>query len=197
VLVVHPSLPVNSIQELVALAKAKPGKLTYGSSGTGTSPHLAAELFKRNLGLDMVHVPYKGGPQALTDLIGGQVDSLFVITSTVMPHISSGKLKALAIAGPSRSTLLPNIPTIQETVIPSFDVNTWFGFAVPSGTSSEIVNKLNHELEIILKSSDIKNKLTPLGIETTGGSPERLRLHLQNDLKKWADIVKMSGIKPE
>jgi len=195
VLVVHPSLGVKNIQEYVALAKSKPGKLTYGSSGTGTSPHLAGELFNSKLGIDIVHVPYKGGPQALTDLLGGQIDSLFVITSTVMPHISTGKLKALAVAGPKRTGLIPDLPTLDETLIPNFDVNTWFGFAVPSGTPNEIILKLNIEINKALDSADLQKKLLPLGIETAGGTPNQLKTFLREDLKKWSEIAKIANIK--
>ena len=195
VLVVNPSLGVKNIQEYVALAKSKPGKLTYGSSGSGTSPHLAGELFNSKLGVDIVHVPYKGGPQALTDLLGGQIDSLFVITSTVMPHISSGKLKALAVAGPKRTSLIPDLPTLDETLIPNFDVNTWFGFAVPAGTPNEIIVKLNSEINKALDSADLQKKLLPLGIETAGGTPNQLRNFLKEDLKKWSSITKIANIK--
>jgi len=197
VLVINPRLQVKNIQEYVALAKSKPGKLTYGSSGSGTSPHLAGELFNSKLGLDIVHVPYKGGPQALTDLLGGQIDSLFVITSTVMPHVSSGKLKALAVAGPKRTSLLPDLPTIDETVIPGFDVNTWFGFAVPVGTPNEIIIKLNDEINKILQSKEVRNKLAPTGIEPVGGTPSQLRGFLKDDIKKWAEIAKIANVLPD
>jgi len=197
VLVINPNLGVKNIQEYIALAKSKPGKLTYGSSGSGTSPHLAGELFNSKLGVDIVHVPYKGGPQALTDLLGGQIDSLFVITSTVMPHISSGKLKAIAVAGPKRTSLLPDLPTIDETVIPNFDVNTWFGFAAPAGTPNEIVVKLNSEINKALDSGDTQKKLLPLGIDTAGGTPSQLKNFLKEDLKKWSSITKLANIKPD
>ena len=197
ILVINPRLQVKNIQEYVALAKSKPGKLTYGSSGSGTSPHLAGELFNSRLGLDIVHVPYKGGPQALTDLLGGQIDSLFVITSTVMPHVSSGKLKALAVAGPKRTSLLPDLPTIDETVISGFDVNTWFGFAVPVGTPNEIIFKLNDEINKILQSKEVRNKLAPTGIETVGGTPNQLKVFLKDDIKKWAEIAKIANVQPD
>ncbi len=197
ILVINPRLQVKNIQEYVALAKSKPGKLTYGSSGSGTSPHLAGELFNSRLGLDIVHVPYKGGPQALTDLLGGQIDSLFVITSTVMPHVSSGKLKALAVAGPKRTSLLPDLPTIDETVISGFDVNTWFGFAVPVGTPNEIIFKLNDEINKILQSKEVRNKLAPTGIEAVGGTPNQLKVFLKDDIKKWAEIAKIANVQPD
>jgi tripartite-type tricarboxylate transporter receptor subunit TctC len=197
VLVINPNLGVKNIAEFVELAKAKPGKLTYGSSGSGTSPHLAGELFTSRLGLNIVHVPYKGGPQALTDLLGGQIDSLFVITSTVMPHISSGKLKAIAVAGPKRTPLLPDLPTIDETVIPNFDVSTWMGFAVPTGTPNEIIVKLNQEINKALESSDAQKKLIALGLETAGGTPNQLKVFLKEDLKKWANIAKIANIKAD
>jgi tripartite-type tricarboxylate transporter receptor subunit TctC len=197
VLVINPSLGVKNIAEFVELAKSKPGKLTYGSSGSGTSPHLAGELFTSRLGLNVVHVPYKGGPQALTDLLGGQIDSLFVITSTVMPHISSGKLKAIAVAGPKRTPLLPDLPTLDETVIPNFDVSTWIGFAAPTGTPNEIIVKLNQEINKALESSDAQKKLIALGLETAGGTPNQLKVFLKEDLKKWANIAKIANIKPD
>ncbi|WP_108646414.1 tripartite tricarboxylate transporter substrate binding protein [Polynucleobacter rarus] len=197
VLVINPNLGVKNINEFVELAKSKPGKLTFGSSGSGTSPHLAGELFVSKLGLNIVHVPYKGGPQALTDLLGGQIDSLFVITSTVLPHISSGKLKAIAVAGPKRTPLLPDLPTLDETVIPNFDVNTWIGFAVPAGTPNEIIVKLNQEMNKALESSDAQKKLLALGIETVGGTPNQLKAFLKEDLKKWANVAKIANIKPD
>jgi len=197
VLVINPNLGVKNINEFVELTKSKPGKLTYGSSGSGTSPHLAGELFTSKLGLNIVHVTYKGGPQALTDLLGGQIDSLFVITSTVLPHISSGKLKAIAVAGPKRTPLLPDLPTLDETVIPNFDVNTWFGFAVPTGTPNEIIVKLNKEINKALDSSDAQKKLIALGIETAGGTPNQLKVFLKEDLKKWANVAKIANIKPD
>ena len=197
VLVINPNLGVKNITEFVELAKSKPGKLTYGSSGSGTSPHLAGELFTSKLGLNLVHVPYKGGPQALTDLLGGQIDSLFVITSTVMPHISSGKLKAIAVAGPKRTQLLPDLPTLDETVIPNFDVSTWMGFAAPSGTPNEIMVKLNQEINKALDSSDVQKKVIALGIETVGGTPNQLKVFLKEDLKKWANVAKIANIKPD
>ncbi len=197
VLVINPNLGVKNIAEFVELAKSKPGKLTYGSSGSGTSPHLAGELFTSKLGLNIVHVPYKGGPQALTDLLGGQIDSLFVITSTVLPHISSGKLKAIAVAGPKRTPLLPDLPTLDETVIPNFDVSTWIGFAAPTGTPNEIIVKLNQEINKALESSDAQKKLIALGLETAGGTPNQLKVFLKEDLKKWANIAKIANIKAD
>ncbi|SMC33149.1 tripartite tricarboxylate transporter substrate binding protein [Polynucleobacter kasalickyi] len=197
VLVINPNLGVKNITEFVELAKSKPGKLTFGSSGSGTSPHLAGELFTSKLGLNIVHVPYKGGPQALTDLLGGQIDSLFVITSTVLPHISSGKLKAIAVAGPKRTQLLPDLPTLDETVIPNFDVSTWIGFAVPTGTPNEIIVKLNQEMNKALDASDAQKKLIALGIETVGGTPNQLKVFLKEDLKKWANIAKIANIKTD
>jgi len=191
--VVNPSVQATSVKELIALAKAKPGKLTIGSSGNGTVPHLASEMFRRAAAVDIIHVPYKGGPEATTDLIGGQIDMLFAITSTVLPHIEAGRLRALAIASPARSPLLPQVPTADESGLPGFVAETWFGFMVPAGTPREVIDRLNVEIGKALAAPEIRKQLAALGIDVAGGTPEQFGAYMRKEFDKWAHVVKASG----
>lgn len=196
-LVVNPAVKANTVQELIALAKAQPGKLTFGSSGSGTSPHLAGELFKHRAGIDVVHVPYRGGPQATTDLIGGQINYLFAITSSVLPHVQSGKLRALAVTSRQRTPLLPQLPTMIEAGVPDFEAVTWFGFAVPAGTPSDIVKRLNAEIGKALAAPDVKEQLGRQGIDAAGGTPEQFSAYMRDEFTKWGQVVKESGARAE
>jgi len=193
VLVVHPSVPARTVRELIELAKARPGKLTFGSSGIGTLPQMAAELFRRMAGIDVVHAPYKGGPQATTDLLSGQIDALFAITSTVLPHIEAGRLRALAVTSRARTPLLPLLPTVIESGLPEFEAVTWFGFAVPTGTSGDIVDRLNGEIGKALAAPEVKQQLALQGIDVAGGTPEEFEAYLRAEFAKWARLVKESG----
>ena len=193
VLVVHPSVPARTVGELIELAKARPVKLTFGSSGSGTLPHMAGELFRRGASIDVVHVPYKGGPQATTDLLGGQIDYLFAITSTVLPHIEAGRLRALAVTSLARTPLLPQLPTVSESGLPGFEAVTWFGFAVPTGTSRDIVDRLNTEINKVLATPGVKQQLAPQGIDVAGGTPEQFGAYMRKEFAKWARLVKESG----
>jgi tripartite-type tricarboxylate transporter receptor subunit TctC len=195
VLVVHPSVPANSVQELIAYGKANPGKLNFASSGSGTSIHLAGELFKVSTGVQMQHVPYKGSAPALADLLGGQVQLMFDNLPSALPHIKGGKLKALAVTSAARAPALPDVPTIAETGVPGFEASSWFGLLAPAGTSREIVTKINGEVTKWLATADAKEKLTAAGANLAGGSPEDFARHISIETAKWARVVKESGAK--
>ncbi len=194
VLIVNPPLPAKSVKELIDLAKAQPGKFTIGSSGTGTSPQMTGELFRRRAGINLVHVPYKGGPEATTALIGGQIDTLFAIASTALPQIESGKVRALAVTSKQRTALLPQVPTMNEAGLPGFEAVTWFGFTVPAGTSKEIVDKLNSEIGKVLAMPDVKKNLGQQGIDTGGGTPEQFGAYMKDEFAKWGALVKETGM---
>jgi len=196
-LVVHPSVPARSVAELIRLAKAQPGQLSFGSSGTGTAPHLAGELFKRMAGIDIVHVPYRGGPQATTDLIGGQYAMLFAISSTVLPHIKSGRLRTLAITTLARMPSLPEVPTVAESGLPGFEAVTWFGFMVPAATPRDIVGRLNADIGKALALPDLRQQLALQGIDVIGGTPEQFAEHVRKETAKWADVIRRSGAKAD
>ncbi len=194
VLIVNPPLPAKSVKELIDLAKAQPGKFTIGSSGTGTSPQMTGELFRRRAGINLVHVPYKGGPEATTALIGGQIDTLFAIASTALPQIESGKVRALAVTSKQRTALLPQVPTMNEAGLPGFEAVTWFGFTVPAGTSKEIVDKLNSEIGKVLAMPEVKKNLGQQGIDTGGGTPEQFGAYMKDEFAKWGALVKETGM---
>ena len=188
------SLPVRNIAELVALAKAKPGQVSYASAGSGTSNHLAGELLSTAANIKMLHVPYKGSAPALSDLLGGQVDTMFDLQLTAMPQIKAGKVRALAITGSKRSALLPEIPTVREAGIPNYEVSAWFGFFGPAGLPKAVVDKLNAELNAILKTSEIQKKFAELGVETESGSAEEFSAFVRSEANKWAGVIKSAGI---
>lgn len=197
VLVIHPSVPANSVQELIAYGKANPGKLNFASSGSGTSIHLAGELFKVSTGVQMQHVPYKGSAPALTDLMGGQVQLMFDNLPSALPHIRAGKLKALAVTSSKRAPALPDIPTIAETGVAGFEASSWFGLLAPAGTPRDVVVKVNAEVAQWLASPDAREKLTTAGANAAGGSPEDFASHIAAETAKWAKVVKESGAKAE
>ena len=196
-LIVNPKVPANTVQEFIALAKKQPGKLTIGSSGIGTSPQMTGELFRRRAGIDLLPVPYKGGPEATAALLGGQIDSLFAITSTALPHIAAGRVRALAVTSRARSPLLPNVPTVAESGMPGFEAVTWFGFAVPTGTPRPIIDRLNVEIGKALAMPDIKQKLAVQGIDVAGDTPEQFAAYMHDEFAKWGQLVKDSGAKVE
>ena len=195
VLEVNPALPVNSVQELIAYAKANPGKLNFASSGSGTSIHLSGELFKVMAGVQMTHVPYKGSAPALQDLIGGQVQLMFDNLPPSLPQIKAGKLRALAVTSAARAPALPDTPTVAEAGLPGFEASSWFGVLAPAGTPPEIVNKLNAEIAKWLASPGAKEKLANVGANIAGGTPEDFARHIQAETTKWAKVVKESGAK--
>ena len=195
VLVVYPAVPVNSVQELIAYAKANPGKLNFASSGAGTSIHLSGELFKVMAGVQMTHVPYKGSAPALQDLVGGQVQLMFDNLPPSLPQIKAGKLRALGVTSATRAPALPATPTIAEAGLPGFESSSWFGLLAPAGTPPAIVAKINAEVDKWLASPEAKEKLSAIGANIAGGSPEDFARHIQAETAKWAKVVKESGAK--
>ena len=195
-LVVHPSVPAKSVQELIALAKSKPGQLNYGSGGVGTAPHLAAELFKTLTGVNMVHIPYKGSGPAVADLLSGQISLMFNTMIQTIPHVKEGTVRALAITGATRSDALPDLPTIAEAGVPGYDMVGWFGILAPAGTPKDVVSKLNTEIVRILNMPDVKTRLSDLGAEPTKiVSPEQFADYIKAEIAKWRDVVQSSGMR--
>lgn len=194
-LVVTPSLPVNSVAELVAYAKANPGKLNMASSGNGTSIHLSGELFKVMTGVDMVHVPYKGSAPALNDLMAGQVQLMFDNMPSALPQVKGGTLKALAVTTATRSPAMPDLPTVAEAGVPGFEASSWFGVFAPAGTPKEIVDKLQAEIARILKTPEMTERLAQQGAVAVGNTSEEFAAYVQAELTKWAGVVKASGAK--
>jgi tripartite-type tricarboxylate transporter receptor subunit TctC len=190
-------VPVNSVAELIAYAKANPGKLNFASSGSGTSIHLSGELFKVMAGVDITHIPYKGSAPALQDLLGGQVQMMFDNLPPSLPHIKAGKLRALAVTGAKRDPLLPDVPTVAEAGVPGYEVGVWFGFAAPAGTPAPIIAKLNAEIVKILKSPEVVEKFAAQGVDVIGSTPEQFAAHLREQSTKWAKVVKDAGVTPE
>jgi tripartite-type tricarboxylate transporter receptor subunit TctC len=197
VLVVHPALPVRSVKELVALAKAKPGQLNYGSPGNGSTTHLANELLKSMTGTNITHVPYKGVAPAATDLISGQVQMMSGDLSTLLPHVRSGRMRALAVTAARRSSLLPNIPTVAEAGVPGYEASGWFGVLVPAGTPQTIVTRLNSAIVKGLDASDSRERLAALGGEVAGDTPEHFAAHIRTEAAKWSKLIKALGLKNE
>lgn len=195
VLVVNPGLKANSVKELIALAKAQPGSLSYASSGSGSTIHMSGEMFKYLTGVDMLHIPYKGSGPAVTDLMAGQVNLMFDNIPSSMPHIRSGKLRALATTGPVRSPALPDLPTIAEAGVPGYESTGWFGLSVAAGTPQEIIAKLNAESAKGARSPEFAKRMTDLGFEIIGGSPEQMAEMIKVEVKRWAPVVKASGAK--
>jgi tripartite-type tricarboxylate transporter receptor subunit TctC len=197
VLVVHPSLPVKTAKDLIAMARAKPGQLLYASTGNGGSPHLAMEMFKQQAKIDITHIPYKGTPPAVTDLIAGQVSMMFANTLSVLPYVNSGRLRALAISSAKRSAAAPSIPTIAESGMPGFDSTTWFGVMVPTGAPRDIVIKLNTELRRIVQTKTVTDLLIAQGADPIGSSAEDFAARIKSDIAKWTVIIKAAGIRAE
>ena len=191
---VHPSVPARTIGELTALAKSRPGRLTYGSSGTGGSPHLATELFMSLVGVKMVHVPYKGLAPAITDLIGGQIDVLFADVGLVLGQINAGRLRALAVTGAKRSSLLPQVPTVAETGLRGYEAGTWYGVLAPSAAPAEIVQRLYAALQKVLAVPEVRERFRTQGLEVEGDGPDPFRARLRDELAKWSKLVKAAKI---
>jgi tripartite-type tricarboxylate transporter receptor subunit TctC len=196
-LLVHPSVPANSVKELIALAKSQPGKLNFSSSGAGGSMHVAAELFKSMTGVDMVHIPYKGGAPAVADLLSGQVALSFSTVLETIQHVKAGKVRALAVTNDHRSIALPDLPTIAEAGLPGYQSISWLALFAPAGTPKDIVNKLSAESVRILKLPDVKERLLAQGAEPIGSTPEQLAAILATDIAKYAKVIRESGYKPE
>ena len=195
VLEVTPSLPVNSVADLIKLAKEKPGQLNFASSGSGTSIHLSGELFKTMAGVDMMHVPYKGSAPALTDLMGGQVQLMFDNLPSSLAQIKAGKLRAIAVTSAQRAPALPNVPTIAESGLPGFEASSWFGLLAPAGTPAAVVARINADVNQWLQTAEAKESLLAQGAIPAGGTPEQFAAHIRAETEKWAKVVKVSGAK--
>jgi len=197
VLVVHPSVPANNLQEFIALGKSRPGQLNFASSGGATTNRLAAELFCLLTGVKMQNIPYKGAGPAVTDLIAGQVQLLFNVPINVLPHIKSGRLKPIAITGETRLAALPQVPTFTEAGLPGFDLGPWYGIAAPGGTPKEIIDKLSTEIAKILRMPDVREKLESQGMRPLISTPEQFAAHLKSEMAKFGKIVEAANIKIE
>ena len=196
-LVVHPSVPARTVAELVALAKARPGQLNYGSGGIGSTPFLAAELFKSITGIDVVHVPYKGGAPAIAELVGGQLTFMIENVPGTMPFVKDGKLRSLAVTSLQRSPLAPDVPTMIEAGVPGYEMSAWNSVFAPKGTPPAIVARLQAETARILLAPEMKEQLAGLGAEPVGNTPEELAAFLKTDKARWGKIIQERGIKPE
>ncbi|MCW5643104.1 MAG: tripartite tricarboxylate transporter substrate binding protein [Rhodoferax sp.] len=196
-LVVNPKLPVKNVQELVAYGKANPGKLSYGSIGTGSSLHLTGEMFQEATGIKMLHVPYKGSAPAVTDLIGGQIDLLFDGATSSLPHVVAGKLRALGVTSAERAEGTPDIPSIAESGVPGFDASFWFGIVAPASTPKPIVQKLSATIIDILKQPEMRERHKPNGIALAGSTPEAMSARMASDLVKWSAIQRKAGVVPQ
>ena len=196
-LVVHPSLPVKNVQEYIAYAKANPGKMTFASSGNGSSIHLSGELFKTMAKVEMLHVPYRGSGPAVSDLLGGQVMSMFDNLPSALPQVKGGKLRAIAVTSAKRSPTVPDVPTIAESGLPGYDVQSWFALNAPAKTPTAVVAKLNAEVNKILASKEVQERLAELGAVATTMSPDEYGAFIDAEIKKWAPVVKASGAKPD
>jgi len=197
VLVVNPSIPAKNVKELIAYAKANPGKLTYGSAGMGTAHHLIGEVFNSRAGVDILHVPYKGSAPAIADLIGGQVSVMYDTVASCLPHVKAGKLRALAVATAKPSSALPDVPTISDAALPGFEVTTWFGALAPAKTPKELIAKLNAEMVRILGMPDVRKRLLDSGAEPVGNTPEQMAAQIKKETEEFAKIVKQAKIVAE
>jgi len=195
ILALHPSVQANSVQELIALAKQK--SLSAGSSGIGATGHLAIELFNLMAGVKLVHVPYKGGAPAMTDLVGGQVQLVFATAASAVPQIKAGRIKGIAVTTARRSALMPELPTLSEAGLPGFDANNWYGIVVPTRTPRAIINQLNAEVTKILNMPDVRTALFNQGLDPAPGTPEQFGAYIRSERIKWAKVIKESGAKAE
>jgi tripartite-type tricarboxylate transporter receptor subunit TctC len=197
ILVVHPSLPVKSVKELIWFSEARPGQLNYASAGTGTGPHLSMELFLSMAKLKMVHIPYKGSAPAMIDLLGGQVGVMAATMLTAIPHIRSGRLRALGVTSTQHTAVAPEVPTIAEAGVPGYEAVQWYGVLAPAQTSKEIVTRLHRELSAILQTPEIKERFAADGGDAGGNTPEEFARYIRSETEKWAKVVKAAGIRQE
>ena len=193
-LVVHPSVPAKSVKELIALARAKPGQLNYASSGNGTTAHLAGEMMKNMAKINMVHVPYKGTTEAVTDVIGGQVQVMFAIIQSCLPQVKAGRLRALGVSSAKRTASAPEVPTIAESGLPGYEFISWNGIHAPASTPKPIIAKLDAELHNAIASPDIKQRMVDLGMDPAGGTQEQFAALVQSDIAKWGKVIKASNV---
>ena len=197
VLVVTPSLPVKNVKEFLALAKARPGELNYGSGGNGTNTHLGSELLKNLTGIKMVHVPYKGAGAVLQDLMGGQVQALISAVPTVVPYVNAKRLRALMVTDDKRTRVLPDVPSAKEAGLPQMVMQFWVGYAVPAGTPQPVVERLNQAMSSVLNNVESKKRFTELGVDTVGNSPAQATKLVADEMERWAAVIKAAGVKAE
>ena len=195
VLVVHPSLAAKNVKELIALAKASPGRLNFASAGNGTSQHLSGELFKTLAGVDMVHVPYKGTAPAMVDLIAGQVQLAFDNVTTIVPYIQAGKLRALAVTPAKRSAILPDVPTVAEAGVPGYEASVWFGVFAPAGTPQPVIARLHAEILKALNTADLRARMVAMGTDISGMGPAEFQAFVRKEVPKWAEVVRKANVK--
>ena len=197
ILAVHPSVPAKSVKALAALARARPGQMTYGSAGIGSSGHLGGALFETLTGVKMVHVPYKGMGLAITDLMAGHISLVFGTSASFIPHVRSGRLRALATTGAKRSPALPDFPTVAEAGVPGYEAGLWYGFVGPARIPGDIVRRLNAEIVAVLKSPEVHDRLASQGVDATPSTPEEFGKLMVTDLERWAKVVQRAGIRAE
>jgi len=197
VLIVNPALPVKSLSDLIALARQQPGHLTYGTPGIGTSPHMSMELFKSMAGIDLRHIPYRGTAPAVTDVITGQIAATFANALTARPQVDAGKVRALAVSGPKRIEVLPDVPPVAEAGVPGYEAVQWYGLLAPAGTPADIVARLHAEAVQALKSADMKEKLATDGAEPVGTSSAEFAAFIKSELDKWGSAARAAGIEPQ
>jgi tripartite-type tricarboxylate transporter receptor subunit TctC len=196
ILIIHPSLPAKSVKDLVAMGKAKPGELSYASSGVGSATHMTSELFRMMAGVDIVHIPYKGSGQAMVDLISGQVGMAFDQITSSLPHVESGKLRALAVTSAKRFPSVPQLPTVAEAGIRGYESVSWNGIAAPGGTPRDIISRVQEQVARALQSADVKERFFKDGIEGVGSTPAQFAAHIRSERAKWEKVVDSAGIKP-
>ena len=196
-LVVRNELPVNNVRELLDYARKNPGKLNYGSTGSGSSNHLTMELLMKMTGVKLAHIPYKGSAPAVTAMLGGEIDALFDNVPNVLPHIKAGKMKVIGVSGLQRSFLLPDTPTVAEAGVPGFEVNVWFGMQVPAGTPRPVVDKLNRDIVSLLKEPDVIQRFRNQGVEVVASTPEQFATLVRNEINKWTQLIKEASIRIE
>jgi tripartite-type tricarboxylate transporter receptor subunit TctC len=197
IFIVHPNLPPRTIKELIALAKAKPGALNFASSGNASPGHLAGELFKTMAGVKMVHVPYKGGGPAMTDLVAGHVEIFVAVISTAVPQVKAGRARALAVTGPKRAAALPEVPTVAEAALKGYEATNWYGYVVPAATPRPIIERLHKATVAVLEMPDVRQALLDQGIDAAPSSPEQFSAYIRSETTKWRDVIKSAGLKVE
>ena len=197
ILIVHPSVPAKTVAQLIALAKAKPGSLTFGSAGAGTNPHLSGELFKSLAHIDMVHVPFKGSGQSVISQLAGEIAANFPSVPTAMPYIKAGRLRGLGVTTLKRAQALPDVPSIAEAGLPGYEATQWFGLLAPAGTPRTIIDRLYQESSRALRSADMKERMTAEGLEVVAGTPEEFAGYIRSETEKWTQVIKAAGIKPQ
>jgi len=197
ILILHPSVPAKTVVELIALARAKPGSLTFGSAGMGTNPHLSGELFKSLARIDMVHVPFKGSGQSIISQVAGEIAANFPSVPTAMPYVKAGRLRGIGVTTLRRVEVLPDVPSIAEAGLPGYEATQWFGLLAPAGTPRPIIDRLYQESSRALRSADMKERMTAEGLEVVGSTPEEFASYIRSETEKWTQVIKAAGIKPQ